>query len=142
LVWNLDFLTNYTESGSGPAVIKSPLCKVVNNSLWNGTIQFIWARATEPEAPATYVITAVTFTGYTHKWHTGMSGAQMDLRGRAVHDYITGQPYMSTSAVEDGYREGVMVHPDNYDPADPLDTDFFTPPPGEGVTDDDITNLE
>jgi len=69
-------------------------------------------------------------------------GFPFDKRGRVVHDYITGQPYFSIEAIKDGYRDGIMVHPDNYDPDDPLDTDYYTPPPGEGSVDDDITDLE
>ena len=49
---------------------------------------------------------------------------------------------MSQEATEDGYLDGIMVHPDNFDPADPLDTDPFTPPPGEGVVDDNLIDLE
>jgi hypothetical protein len=35
-----------------------------------------------------------------------------------------------------------MVHPDNTDPADPLEENPWTPPPGEGVTDDEIIDVE
>ncbi len=135
MVWNFDFLTNYTETVTGTPVL-NPMHSIVNDPNWNGLMQFILAPV------GNFTITSLGFAGNTHKWHTGQIGAPMRQRGRVVHDYITGQPYMSNEAVPDGYRDGIMVHPDNFDPTDPNDTDFFTPPPGEGVVDDEVDNLE
>jgi hypothetical protein len=137
LVWNLDFSTDYTLSISG-ATVSSPLFATTIDPQWTGLIQFFLI----PSAFWSVTLTGATFAGRALNWHTGLMGAKMEVRGRAVHDYITGQPYMSNEAVEDGYRDGILVHPDNFDPADPLDTDPFTPPPGEGVVDDNIVDLE
>jgi hypothetical protein len=137
LVFELDFTADYTDSVSGDTV-SSPIFAAVNDSQWTGLIQFFLI----PSAFWTVSILSATFAGRVLNWHTGFIGAKMDVRGRAVHDYKTGQPMMSQEAVEDGYLDGILVHPDNYDPADPLDTDPFTPPPGEGVVDDNIIDLE
>lgn len=137
LVFDLDFLDDYTFSVSGTAA-SSPSHAIVNNSSWNGVVQFFLI----PSVFWSVTLTAATFVGKTNDWHTGQMGVKLDQRGRAVHDYITGQPYMSNRAVPDGFRDGIMVHPDNWDPDDPLDTDPFTPPPGEGVVDDEITDIE
>jgi hypothetical protein len=137
LVWELDFTDSYTDAVSGAAV-SSPIFAAINDAEWTGLIQFFLI----PSAFWSVSITAATFAGRALNWHTGMMDAKVDVRGRAVHDFITGQPFMSNEAVEDGYRDGILVHPDNYDPADPLDDDPFTPPPGEGVVDDNIVDLE
>jgi hypothetical protein len=135
LVWNFSFLTNYTETVAGATII-SPQAIIINDSLWTGLIQFILVPS------STIEIFGVSFAGQTQAWHTGAYGFDTRERGRVVHDYITGQTYLSTEAVPDGYRDGIMVHPDNYDPPDPLDTNSYTPPPNEGVVDDDIIDVE
>lgn len=137
IVLNMNFLSDYTDSVSG-ATVTSPHAANVNNSGWNGLLQFFII----PSAFWVVTFTDMTFVGKIHDWHTGFMGAPLDVRGRAVHDYKTGQPYMSNEAVADGFLDGIMVHPDNFDPEDPLDTDPFTPPPGEGVVDDELTDIE
>jgi hypothetical protein len=140
MVFELDFTTNLTEALEGGALM-APLIRTINDPLWAGLLQFHLELVGSPFS-ISMVAAGLTFTGNTHRWHTGMMGAQMDLRGRAVHDHITGQPYMSTKAVADGYRDGIMVHPDNFDPADPLEENPWTPPPGEGEVDDELTDVE
>lgn len=135
MVFNFDFHTNYTQAVGG-AAIERPQWSIFNNSLWGGLVQFIMTRDSTAIS-----ITGITFAGNAHDWHTGGMGMPK-RRGRVVHDYITGQPYMSNIAVQDGYRDNVMVHPDNFDPSDPLEDSPFTPPPGEGITDDEIVDLE
>ena len=137
LTFDLDFTTTYTNTTSG-ASIPAALLTTVNNSVWNGRLIFFLTPSTFWSA----TISSISFTGKVHDWHTGQMGAKMGQRGRAVHGYITGQPYHSNEAVADGFRDGIMVHPDNWDPADPLDTDPFTPPPGESVVDDEVTDIE
>ena len=139
LVFNFDFLTNYNESVGNPGpLVERPQWSAVNDPLWNGLMQFVLTGSNAGSVE----LTAATFAGNTHDWHTGMIGAPMRARGRVVHDFITGQPYMSDIAVRDGFRDNVMVHPDNFDPSDPLEESPFTPPPGEGVVDDEVDNLE
>lgn len=75
-----------------------------------------------------------------HSFHTGGMDFPHHRRGRVVHDYKMGYPYMSDESVADGYLEGVKVHPDSWDPKDPTPT--YVPPTGEGVADDDVTDLE
>jgi hypothetical protein len=137
LVFELEFTTDYTDAVSG-ATVSSPIFAAVNNAAWNGLVQFFLI----PSAFWSVSITGATFAGRVNNWHTGFMDARMDVRGRAVHDYKTGQPMMSHEAIEDGYLDGILVHPDNYDPSDPLDDDPFTPPPGEGVVDDNVVDLE
>ena len=137
LVWNFDFHTNYTQAVGG-AVIARPQWTTINNPLWNGLMQFILG----PLSNGVMTFGTITFAGNTHRWHTGASGMPHDRRARVVHDYITNQTYMSDEAVADGYRHGIMVHPDNFDPVDPIEDNPFTPPPNEGVVDDDIIDPE
>ena len=137
MVWELDFMEDHTDSVSG-ATVSSPIAATINDSAWNGLLQLFLI----PSTFWSVSITGATFVGRTIDWHTGFIDAKMDVRGRAVHDYKSGQPMMSQEATEDGYLDGIMVHPDNFDPADPLDTDPFTPPPGEGVVDDNLIDLE
>jgi hypothetical protein len=134
---SIDFHSNYLETVTG-ATITRPFHDMVNDPLWNGLFQF----AIVPVSGITSGVTAATFSGNTHRWHTGSPNFPLDRRARVVKDYITGQTYLSDEAVPDGYRDGIMVHPDNYDPPDPLDTDSYTPPPGEGVVDDDVIDVE
>ncbi len=136
LTFNMDFLTNLAETVAG-ATLTAPLHGIVNDPTWSGLVQFILTVST-----GTTAITAATFAGNTHAWHTGSSDFDPKKRGRVVHDYITGQTYLSTEAVPDGFRDGIMVHPDNYDPPDPLDTNSYTPPPTEGIVDDEIIDVE
>jgi hypothetical protein len=144
LVWEFDFLTtgdNYLHSNDTFTALSSsirPFHDLVNSPNWNGTMKFHF----DADAPITMTINAITFTGEVRDFHYGTMSQPMDVHARAVHCYITGQPYMSHTAVQDDYRDGIMVHPDNYDPADPLDTDYFTPPPGEGVVEDEIPDVE
>ena len=136
LVYNFDFHTDYTDSSDG-SVVERPQWTIVNDPLWNGLMQFVLTLTI-----GNVSITAITFAGNTHNWHAGGMGMPMKRRGRVVHDFITGQPYMSDTAVRDGFRDNVMVHPDNFDPSDPLEESPFTPPPGEGVVDDEVDDLE
>ena len=147
IVVPLDFLADGTYTvGSGTdandtsgGVSRAPLGKIVNNGSWGGLIQFILVH---PIALTTIVISFSSFTGKVSVPHTGNIGDPLDRRARSVHDYITGQTYLSDEAVADGYRHGIMVHPDNFDPVDPIEDDPFTPPPNEGVTDDEVIDLE
>jgi len=143
LVYEFDFLTtadNYLGSASFFPLSSSirPFFDLINSSTWNGLVQF----HLDAESAISMSVSSVVFSGNVHDWHTGVFGLPLRDRGRATHCYITGEPYFSTTAVQDGYRDNVLVHSDNYDPADSLDTDFFTPPPGEGVVDDEITDVE
>ena len=137
LIWNFDFHTNYTDSVGQTAVVARPQWTIVNDPLWNGLMQFVLSLQL-----GNVSITAITFAGNTHNWHAGAMGMPMRARGRVVHDYVSGQPYMSDEAVADGFRGGIMVHPDSFDPSDPTEDAPFTPPPGEGVVDDDVNDLE
>lgn len=143
LIYEFDFdtlgsayLGSYTNFPM-PASIH-PFRDIISQPDWNGLFQF----HLDAGGAIAMAITSATFSGEVASFHTGFMDQPMGIRGRAVHCYITGQPYMSHEAVEDGYRDGIKVHPDNYDPADPLDTDYFTPPPGEGVVDDEIPDVE
>lgn len=145
LVWEFDFDTSAREAGwygsytldyISPDI--HPFRDLISDSSWNGTLQFhIFAGGA-----VSCAINAASLTGEVQEFHTGFMNEDINKRSRAVHCYITGQPYMSHEAIEDGWRDGIMVHPDNSDPADPLDTDYFTPPPGEGVVDDEIPDVE
>ncbi len=137
LVWNFDFHTNYVDSVGTTTTIERPQWAIVNDPLWNGLMQFVLTLQLNNVS-----VTAITFAGNTHNWHAGAMGMPMRRRARVVHDFISGQPYMSNTAVRDGFRDNVMVHPDNFDPSDPLEESPFTPPPGEGVVDDEVDNLE
>jgi hypothetical protein len=143
LVWEFDFLItadNYLTSAGGvpgPATVR-PFFDLINSPKWNGLLQFHF----DAGAAINMAINSVSFTGEVLEFHYGTMSQPMDVHARAVHCYITGQPYMGHIAVRDDWRPNVMVHPDNYDPADPLDTDYFTPPPGEGVVDDEIPDVE
>jgi hypothetical protein len=79
-------------------------------------------------------------------FHTGMMVGESEVkrRARAVHSYKSGFPYLSDEAVPDGYTEGIMMHPDDYDPIDPVDQGRgdYVPSPDESVVDDEITDLE
>ena len=132
VVFNLNFASDFTESTTG-ATVSQPFNQLVNHPEWTGLLQFI----VDPTLGASFTFSAATFAGYTVRAHTGMVGAP-NRRARVVHDYITGLPYMSDEAVSDGFREGIMVHPDSFDPADPLDTDYFVPRPSEGLVEDEI----
>lgn len=139
ITFSLDFTANRTETVAG-TTLTQPMMAAIHDPKWTGLFQFILKEQSSIVWIPTF--SSATFAGKAHKWHTGSPDFPTDRRGRVVHDYITGQPYLSDEAVEDGYREGVMVHPDNYDPPDPLDTDTYTPPPGEGVIDDTVTDVE
>ncbi len=139
LVWNFDFLTTgYVGSSTGDVIPGRPMFDVVNSPTWSGLFQFHM----DANSAISMTISSATFAGNALEWHTGATDFPLDRRARVVHDYITGQPYLSDEAVEDGFREGIMVHPDNYDPPDPLDTEIYTPPPGEGVIDDLVIDTE
>jgi len=79
-------------------------------------------------------------------FHTGMMVGEGDLkrRARAVHSYKSGFPYLSDEAIPDGHTDGIMVHPDDYDPIDPVaeGRGDYIPSPSEGVVDDEVTDLE
>lgn len=79
-------------------------------------------------------------------FHTGMMVGEGDLkrRTRVVHSYKSGFPYLADEAVPDGFTDGIMMHPDDYDPEDPVDQGRgdYVPSPGEGVVDDEVTDLE
>jgi hypothetical protein len=141
MVWNFNFLTTgYLGSADSAVISGRPMFDMVNSPTWNGLFQF-HLDLSLPDAITT-VISAATFAGNTHAWHTGAVGMPLDRRARVVHDYVTGQTYLSDEAVPDGFRDGIMVHPDNFDPDDPRDTHPFTPPPGEGVVDDEVTDVD
>jgi hypothetical protein len=137
LVFNFDFLTNYTETVGG-ATLTSPMAVTANSSNWTGVVQFI---ITGTESALVQFLSA-SYVGNIHSWHTGLANQPHDRRARVVHDYITGLSYLSDEAVPDGFRHGIMVHPDQWDPVDPLEDNPFTPPPGEGVVDDEIIDVE
>ncbi len=135
-VFQIDFNASFAVDGVTTTHV---FAKLVNDPAWNGRLLFA-VRGTPTSTPQ-FVVTGATFSGLTNGWHTGA----MDMpnrRGRVVHDYITGAPYMSDEAVQDGFRDGIMIHPDNWDPDDPKDRDPWVPPPGEGVVEDEIVDLE
>jgi hypothetical protein len=141
LVWEFDFLTTgYSGAVSQTALAPTirPMHNMVNSPTWSGLFQFHLYAA----SAISMEISSALFSGEIQPWHSGFMGEELRQRARAVHCYITGQPYMSHLAVEDGFRDHVMVHRDNRDPADPLDTDYFVPPPSEGVVNDEIDNIE
>ncbi len=137
LIWNFDFHTDYFDSFTPFPNIERPQWTIVNDPLWNGLMQFVLTLQLDNVS-----VTAITFAGNTHDWHAGAMGMPPRARGRVVHDFVTGRPYMSDQAVADGYRDGIMVHPDSFDPSDPTEDAPFTPPPSEGVVDDDVSDLE
>lgn len=71
-------------------------------------------------------------------FHTGSQDFPLARRARVVHDFVGGFPYLSDEAVADGFREGVMLHPRSFDPKDRPSE--FVPPPGEGVTNDEVSS--
>jgi hypothetical protein len=79
-------------------------------------------------------------------FHTGMmvGHEELQLKSRAVHSYKSGFPYLSNQAIPDGFTEGIMMHPDDYDPIDPVAQGHgdYVPSPKETEVDDDVTDLE
>lgn len=79
-------------------------------------------------------------------FHTGMmvGEAEVKRRTRAVHSYKSGFPYLADEAVPDGFTDGIMMHPDDYDDEDPVDQGRgdYVQSPSEGVVDDEVTDLE
>lgn len=136
LVYTFDFHDSQTRVVSG-ATVTRPFHTIVNDSLWNGLLQFFFLPATQQ-----ITVTAATLTGNIRNWHSGTANQPHNRRARSVHDYKTGEMYLSDEAVPDGYLHGIMVHPNNFDPVDPLEDDPYTPPPDEGVVEDEIINLE
>ena len=78
--------------------------------------------------------------------HTGMMVGESELKrkARAVHSYKSGFPYLSDEAVPDGFTDGIMMHPDDYDPIDPVaqGRGDYVPSASESVVDDEVTDLE
>ena len=79
-------------------------------------------------------------------FHTGMMVGESELKrkARAVHSYKSGFPYLSDEAVPDGFTDGIMMHPDDYDPIDPVaqGRGDYVPSASESVVDDEVTDLE
>jgi hypothetical protein len=113
---------------------------VVSVSLeWTGDpLGRAWAASEVGPLGSPGQVPRLTTTEYG--FNTGFHGNYRGRRGRAVHDFKSGLPYLTDEAVADGFLEGVMVHPDSYDPKDPDPT--YVPPSGEGTADDEVSNLE
>ena len=61
----------------------------------------------------------------------------LNRKARVRHDPKSGFPGLSDEFIDDGYREGMKVLPESWDPEDRTGQDFF-PPPSEGVVDDEV----
>jgi hypothetical protein len=89
---------------------------------------------------------APEFAARQTPFHTGMMVGESEIkrRARVVHSYKSGFPYLSDEAAPDGYTDGIMMHPDDFDPIDPVDQGRgdYVPSPDESVVDDEITDLE
>ena len=89
---------------------------------------------------------APTITARQTPFHTGMmvSESELQRKSRAVHSYKSGFPYLSDEAAPDGFTDGIMMHPDDYDPIDPVAQGHgdYVPAPNESVVDDEVTDLE
>lgn len=133
LVFEFQFQTAYS-LGSGRSV-NGAYSALTNHPAWNGRLQFwSWHTATSLD------IAGVTLAGQTQRFHTGAWDPPGRTRTRAVHDFKTGEPYWSHTAVEDGYLENTRLHAANWDPKDPGVT--FVPNPNERRVDDEIGRLE
>lgn len=69
---------------------------------------------------------------------TGVLGMPTNRRARVRRDAISGLPFMTDEAVESGYRKGLWVRPQSWDPPDPFEDRKFYPPPNESVPDDEV----
>ncbi len=133
----IDFsTTNTTVAGTS---VSNGINKLVRDPLWNGRIQFFLVLG---ESVTISTVASGTFLGRVVPFHTGQMGLDIHRRARVVHDYINGYPYLSDEAVEDPWREGVMVHAASADPVEPRRHHSYIPPISEGVVDDDIPDVE
>jgi len=132
----IDFSSTLTPVGGSPTT--HAINKIVRDPLWNGRLQFFLTM----DESYTATIAAVNFSGPTVPFHTGQMGLDIHRRARVVHDYINGFPYLSDEAVEDPFREGVMVHQSSADPPEIRRHTTYNSPASEGVVDDDIPTVE
>jgi hypothetical protein len=98
--------------------------------LVGGSGTALWGSSESP------VLAAPTLASSESPFHTGQHNIAHGRRARVRHDPKDGLPYLSDEYVRDGYVEGMMVHPDNWDPVDPPDPHT---PPNEGVIRDEVT---
>jgi len=119
----------------------------IQNSQWTGRLaltvyNIVDAASRGPSWPSVegalaFVEDGPVTTAVHSSFHTGQIGAPMRKRCRVRHDPKSGFPGLSDEFVKDGYREGMMVLPDSWDPEDRTGQDFY-PPPNEGVVDDEV----
>lgn len=116
----------------------------IGHSTWRGVVSISLEWTNQVGVAGRVWSNAAPDTAYfdttEYGYNTGFQGNYRGRRARAVHDFKSGLPYMTDEAVPDGYLEGVMVHPDSWDPIDPDPT--YVPPPGEGLADDEVSSLE
>ncbi len=140
LVFELDFNSSFTTIDG--TTVTNAIHKIVNDPVWNGRIQVFF----DLTALENVSITALTFAGLTQPFHSGQMGLDIARRARVVHDYISGTPYLSDEAVTNPWTGGaagnIPVHPSSADPEEQRRHHPYTPPPGEGVVDDDIPDVE
>jgi hypothetical protein len=113
----------------------------VRNSQWTGRVAFTVYLTVDSGITRFYSTegtgTQPGMVASEHKFHSGQIGLPMRRRARVRHDPKSGFPGLSDEFIPDGYREGLMVLPDSWDPEDRTNMDFF-PPPSEGVVDDEV----
>jgi hypothetical protein len=114
----------------------------IQNSQWSGkvaitllTIVPLGERVNFNSNEAASGAPVITVT--ENSFHSGQIGVPMRKRTRVRHDPKSGFPGLTDEFIKDGYREGMMVLPESWDPEDRTNMDFF-PPPSEGVVDDEV----
>lgn len=134
----IDFAATVTPVGGVAAT--HGINKLVRNPNWNGLIQFFLVL--NEAGSFSTLATTTSFTGQVVPFHTGQMNLDVRRRARVVHDYILGNPYLSDEAIEDPWREGVMVNSASSDPLEHRRHHSYVPPSKEGVVDDDVPNVE
>jgi hypothetical protein len=113
----------------------------VRNSQWDGTFALsVYLTVTGGDVQMWSSRGSGTVPGLnvtTHGFHSGQQGLPLRRRARVRHDPKSGFPGLSDEFIKDGYREGMMVLPESWDPEDRTGQDFY-PPPSEGVVDDEV----
>jgi hypothetical protein len=118
---------------------------ILEDAASNGIINLAFYIDTGAGATGAFMVSP-TLTVVETPFHTGMMVGEEQLRRRArvVHSYKSGFPYLSDEAIPDGFTDGIMMHPDDFDPIDPVaqGRGDYVPSPLEGVVDDEVVDLE
>ena len=110
------------------------------SALWSGRMAFTLEAAGFASAikfnGASAVGTAPTLTVVETAFHTGRVGEPFE--GRSRHCPRSGLPLRTDHAIEDGYRRGLWVRQQSWDPRDELEERQYYPSPDEGTHDDEV----